>query len=69
MGLLALGARNGAAILPDFPAYFYDRVDVALAADPSWDGETDQIHLRGCGEHLCADFHAADPTFQIEFAG
>src|ERR1700693_462069 len=62
-------AGNGLAVLPDFQYHLDYIVNMALGVDAARDGETDQVHLSGGGEHQRADFDGADSAFEVEFGG
>ena len=42
---------------------------MALRVDAAGDGETDEVHLRGGGEHERADFDRAHAAFEVKFGG
>ena len=42
---------------------------MALGVDAAWNRQSDEVHLRGGGEHQGADFDGADAAFEIEFGG
>src|SRR6202158_6394172 len=62
-------AGDGLAVLPDFQNHLDYIVDMALGVDAARDGEADQVHLGGGGEHQRADFDGADSAFEVEFGG